>query len=94
MILCFIGMNCVTLAMERPTIPPDSAERMFLITTGYIFTFIFTVEMTLKVIANGCFLGSGAYFKDGWNVLDGVLVIISLVNVIMELFVSRGTEHT
>ncbi|KAH7711781.1 Protein CCA-1 a [Aphelenchoides avenae] len=88
MILCFIGMNCVTLAMERPTIPPDSAERMFLITTGYIFTFIFTVEMTLKVIANGCFLGSGAYFKDGWNVLDGVLVIISLINVIMELFVS------
>ncbi|PIO71442.1 transporter, cation channel family protein, partial [Teladorsagia circumcincta] len=39
-----------------------------------------------QVIANGCVLGRGAYFKDGWNILDGILVIISLVNVLFELF--------
>uniref|UniRef100_A0A915CTA5 Ion transport domain-containing protein n=1 Tax=Ditylenchus dipsaci TaxID=166011 RepID=A0A915CTA5_9BILA len=87
-VLMFIGINCVTLAMERPSIPPGSPERMFLTTAGYVFTLIFTVEMSLKVIANGCFLGEGAYFKDGWNILDGVLVIISLINVLMEFFVS------
>lgn len=76
--------------MERPSIPPHSAERMFLNVTSYIFTTIFTIEMMLKVIANSCFLGRGAYFKDGWNILDGVLVIISLTNVTMELFVSGG----
>uniref|UniRef100_A0A915MCL9 Ion transport domain-containing protein n=4 Tax=Meloidogyne TaxID=189290 RepID=A0A915MCL9_MELJA len=83
-----ICLNCVTLAMERPSIPPQSAERFFLSITGYAFTLIFTLEMVAKIIANGCFYGSDAYFKDGWNILDGCLVLISLVNVIMEIFVS------
>ena len=87
-ILVFIGINCITLAMERPSIPPKSYERMFLTISGYIFTLIFSVEMSLKVIANGCMFGAGSYFKDGWNVLDGILVIISLVNILMECFVS------
>ena len=43
-----------------------------------------------QVIANGCIFGDGAYFKDGWNVLDGILVIISLVNVGFEIFVTGG----
>ncbi|EPB80570.1 transporter, cation channel family protein [Ancylostoma ceylanicum] len=85
-ILVFIGINCITLAMERPSIPPQSFERKFLTFSGYVFTFIFTLEMAMKVIANGCMLGRGAYFKDGWNILDGILVIISLVNVLFELF--------
>lgn len=89
-VLAFIGVNCITLAMERPSIPPRSAERLFLTVTGYVFTFIFTAEMTMKVIANGCFMGKGSYFKDGWNVLDGILVIISLINLLMEMFVSGG----
>ncbi|VDM64230.1 unnamed protein product [Angiostrongylus costaricensis] len=85
-ILVFIGINCITLAMERPSIPPHSVERKFLTFSSYVFTLIFTVEMAMKVIANGCVLGRGAYFKDGWNILDGILVIISLVNVLFELF--------
>ncbi|VDO22682.1 unnamed protein product [Haemonchus placei] len=85
-ILVFIGINCITLAMERPSIPPQSLERKFLTFSGYVFTIIFTLEMAMKVIANGCVLGRGAYFKDGWNILDGILVIISLVNVLFELF--------
>ncbi|CAJ0564538.1 unnamed protein product, partial [Mesorhabditis spiculigera] len=88
-ILFMIGINCVTLAMERPSIPPDSIERKFLNVTGYIFTIIFSMEMFLKVMANGCFMGKGAYFKDGWNILDGILVVISLVNVLFE-FVASG----
>ncbi|VDM47025.1 unnamed protein product [Toxocara canis] len=86
-ILFFIGINCITLAMERPSIPPKSVERQFLTLSGYVFTVIFTIEMTLKVVANGCLIGPGAYFKDGWNILDGTLVIISLVNVGFELLV-------
>ncbi|CEF71384.1 Voltage-dependent calcium channel, T-type, alpha-1 subunit family and Ion transport domain and Voltage-dependent channel, four helix bundle domain-containing protein [Strongyloides ratti] len=86
-VLVFIGINCITLAMERPSIPPDSLERKFLTIIGYIFTIIFTLEMSLKVIANGCLFGRGAYFKDGWNILDGILVIISLINIIFEMLV-------
>ncbi|GFT95624.1 voltage-dependent T-type calcium channel subunit alpha-1H [Nephila pilipes] len=51
-ILIFIASNCVTLAMERPTIPPDSYERLFLTGTNYIFIIVFTFEMIVKVGAS------------------------------------------
>lgn len=48
-ILLFIALNCITLAMERPNIPPNCAERYFLSTANYIFTVVFTIEMFVKV---------------------------------------------
>lgn len=48
-ILLFIALNCITLAMERPNIPPSCPERYFLSTANYIFTVVFTVEMFVKV---------------------------------------------
>lgn len=51
-ILLFIALNCITLAMERPNIPPNCAERYFLSTANYVFTFVFTLEMFVKVKIN------------------------------------------
>lgn len=48
-VLLFIGLNCITLAMERPNIPPDSVERIFLSSANYIFTVVFAAEMFVKV---------------------------------------------
>ncbi|XP_055342711.1 voltage-dependent T-type calcium channel subunit alpha-1G-like isoform X2 [Paramacrobiotus metropolitanus] len=84
-ILLCIGLNCITLAMERPSIPPYSTEREILIVSNYIFTIIFTVEMALKTIGHGLFLGSHPYTSSSWNVMDGILVAISLVDVFIGL---------
>lgn len=48
-ILLFIALNCITLAMERPNIPNNCPERYFLATANYVFTFVFTLEMFVKV---------------------------------------------
>jgi len=88
LVLCFIGLNCVTLAMERPHIPPDSVERLFLTVTNYVFTVVFGLEMLLKVIAVGLFYGEKAYFTSGWNIMDGLLVSVSVVDVLMSLLSS------
>lgn len=48
-VLLFIALNCITLAMERPNIPPDSKERAFLSSANYVFTVVFAVEMLIKV---------------------------------------------
>lgn len=48
-VLLFIGLNCITLAMERPNIPPDSTERLFLLCANYVFTVVFALEMFVKV---------------------------------------------
>lgn len=49
LVLFFIALNCITLAMERPNIPPDSVERFFLSTANYVFTVVFGLEMFIKV---------------------------------------------
>lgn len=51
-VLLFIALNCITLAMERPNIPPDSKERLFLSSANYVFTVVFALEMFVKVNYN------------------------------------------
>ncbi|XP_053687605.1 voltage-dependent T-type calcium channel subunit alpha-1G [Sabethes cyaneus] len=84
-ILLFIALNCITLAMERPNIPPNCPERYFLSTANYVFTAVFAVEMFIKVVATGMFYGPDAYFTSGWNIMDGSLVIISIIDLLMSL---------
>ncbi|XP_045772342.1 voltage-dependent T-type calcium channel subunit alpha-1G-like isoform X3 [Maniola jurtina] len=84
-VLLFIALNCITLAMERPNIPPDSKERSFLSTANYVFTVVFAAEMFIKVVASGMFYGPDAYFTSGWNIMDGSLVIISIIDLLMSL---------
>lgn len=50
LVLFFIALNCITLAMERPNIPPHSVERKFLAAANYVFTVVFGVEMFIKVM--------------------------------------------
>ncbi len=45
----------------------------------YVFLVIFTLEAVLKVIAYGFLLHPGAYLRNGWNILDFVIVIIGWV---------------
>ncbi|KAG8239539.1 hypothetical protein J437_LFUL019258 [Ladona fulva] len=91
-VLLFIALNCITLAMERPNIPPDAKERLFLATANYIFTAVFALEMFIKVIATGMLYGTDAYFTSGWNIMDGSLVIISIVDLLMSMF-SEGSPR-
>merc|ERR1719482_1374691 len=54
-----------------------------------IFTVLFTIEMVLKIVAMGFWKSktptkytlSTAYMRDGWNILDFFIVIISILAV-------------
>ena len=88
-VLLFISLNCITLAMERPKIPPKSFEREFLSAANYMFTAVFAMEMLIKVIAKGLFYGKEAYFKNGWNIMDGILVGVSLFDIVLSFFAHK-----
>lgn len=45
---------------------------------NYIFTAIFTLEAIIKIIAYHTF-----YFKQGWNIFDFIIVIISYITLII-----------
>ncbi|XP_039472111.1 voltage-dependent T-type calcium channel subunit alpha-1H-like isoform X1 [Oreochromis aureus] len=87
-ILFFILLNCVTIAMERPSINPKSMERLILNASCCVFTAVFLIEMVIKVIALGLVIGKGSYCRSYWNLMDGFLVILSLTNFIITLVTS------
>ena len=47
-----------------------------------VFTTIFTLEMLTKVVAMGFLVNKGSYLRDGWNVMDFIVVVISLVSLL------------
>ncbi|XP_061119917.1 voltage-dependent T-type calcium channel subunit alpha-1G isoform X1 [Syngnathus typhle] len=91
-VLVIIFLNCITIAMERPRIDPASAERIFLTLSNYIFTAIFVTEMTVKVVALGWCFGDKAYLRSSWNILDGMLVMISVIDILVSLISNSGTK--
>ena len=60
-------------------------ERKILTQSNYVFTIIFSIEMLAKVLAKGFCCGENTYMKSGWNVMDGSLVIVSLVDMLITL---------
>uniref|UniRef100_A0A8C4MFJ5 Calcium voltage-gated channel subunit alpha1 G n=1 Tax=Equus asinus asinus TaxID=83772 RepID=A0A8C4MFJ5_EQUAS len=91
-VLVIIFLNCITIAMERPKIDPHSAERIFLTLSNYIFTAVFLAEMTVKVVALGWCFGEQAYLRSSWNVLDGLLVLISIIDILVSMVSDSGTK--
>uniref|UniRef100_A0AAQ6A5U3 Ion transport domain-containing protein n=1 Tax=Amphiprion ocellaris TaxID=80972 RepID=A0AAQ6A5U3_AMPOC len=91
-VLLFIFLNCITIALERPDIQPHSMERIFLSVSNYIFTVIFVGEMMIKVVAMGLYFGNGVYLQSSWNVLDGLLVFVSLVDILVSLASTGGNR--
>uniref|UniRef100_A0A669QXI7 Voltage-dependent L-type calcium channel subunit alpha n=1 Tax=Phasianus colchicus TaxID=9054 RepID=A0A669QXI7_PHACC len=80
LILATIFANCVALGVYIPFPEDDSnAEQV-----EYVFLIIFTVETFLKIIAYGLVLHPSAYIRNGWNLLDFVIVIVGLFSVILE----------
>ncbi|EDV26574.1 uncharacterized protein TRIADDRAFT_23340, partial [Trichoplax adhaerens] len=82
---CII-LNTILMSMYQPLeeynskVPAQNID-------NYVFTCIFTTEMTLKLIAFG-FTG---YIQSKWNVFDGIVVIISLVDLLLE-FISISSN--
>ncbi|XP_074485718.1 voltage-dependent T-type calcium channel subunit alpha-1H-like [Sebastes fasciatus] len=91
-ILLFIFLNCITIALERPDIPSNSMERVFLSVSNYIFTVIFVGEMMIKVVALGMYFGKGVYLQSSWNILDGLLVFVSLVDILVSIASAGGNR--
>ncbi|XP_043535433.1 voltage-dependent T-type calcium channel subunit alpha-1I isoform X4 [Chiloscyllium plagiosum] len=91
-VLAFIFLNCITVALERPEIDQGSTERIFLSVSNYFFTAIFVAEMTLKVVSLGFYIGDQAYLRSSWNILDGFLVFVSLIDIVVSLASAGGAK--
>lgn len=81
MILSILG-NSICLAMND--FEDDNNLTLWnqrLDVADQIFTYIYTAEAVLKIIAFGFILHKKSYLRDPWNVLDFIVVIIGLISL-------------
>lgn len=82
-IILSILVNCIFLCLWDPLDLDETSPRNLLLNRAdLVFQIIFTIEMVMKHIAWGAFFGKGAYWKDSWNIIDGVLVLLGWVTYI------------
>ena len=69
-----IGLNSLFLAMYDP-LDKDGEWNKSCDRAGNAFTVLFSIEMMIKMIAQGVVLNKGSYMRDGfWNLLDLLVV--------------------
>ncbi|XP_056591028.1 calcium channel, voltage-dependent, L type, alpha 1D subunit, a isoform X10 [Triplophysa dalaica] len=94
-ILIAIFANCMALAVYIPFPEDDSnSTNHDLETVEYAFLVIFTIETFLKIIAYGLVMHQNAYVRNGWNMLDFVIVVIGLFSVVLEVLTKDGEKDT
>ncbi|KAM8933727.1 sodium channel protein type 2 subunit alpha-like isoform 3-T3 [Pelodytes ibericus] len=72
--ICIV-LNTLFMAMEHF---PMTDEFSYVLSAGnLVFTGIFTAEMVFKLIA----LDPYYYFQEGWNIFDGIIVSLSLMEL-------------
>mmetsp|Transcript_52829 Transcript_52829/g.115395 ORF Transcript_52829/g.115395 Transcript_52829/m.115395 type:complete len:2203 (-) Transcript_52829:222-6830(-) len=95
-ILCLIVIASVCLAMESPTMDKDSKLYLALWIVEKVTITFFIMEMGLKIQAYGALRGKpdlppgspGPYFRQGWNLIDFVVVLFGVIDVFTSAFIS------
>ncbi|CEG50199.1 voltage-gated ion channel superfamily [Plasmopara halstedii] len=79
-----IVLSSIALAVDNPLANPESALATFLKGLDKALAIIFAIEMVIKIVAMGLVMHKGAYLRNGWNIIDGVIVVSSLIMLVAE----------
>jgi len=82
-ILHLIGINSLFMALEEPVLT-ESYAKATLKLFGDVVSALFIAECVLKVFVMGFVVGKKTYLRDSFNVLDFVIVVISIAAWILE----------
>lgn len=80
-VLAVILLSSVSLAVDSPLNDPASTLVTVLRVLDIMWAVFFTAETTAKVVANGLLSTEQAYLKSGWNVLDVIVVAVSIFSL-------------
>jgi hypothetical protein len=75
-VFCSICVNAVLLAMDNPL--STKGDEFFAI-AELLFNVLFTIEFIIKLIALSGFGKIGGYYRDSWNKLDFVVLLVSWI---------------
>ena len=84
-VLLVVLLSSVSLALENPIAPPDTALPRALEVIDVVVVALFTAESLLKIFAYGFVSHEGAYLRrDAWNRLDFFIVVCGIATVVLK----------
>lgn len=81
-ILFLIIISSLAMAVDNPLKNPAAVLSQILYYMNIFCTCVFLIEMITKKIADGAICGKNAYWRKGWNMLDGLVVTISVIDLL------------
>lgn len=73
--ICMTTLSCGSMMFETPT--HRVMETPILQVTDYLFVISMSIELVLKILADGIFFTPKAYMKDIASILDLFIYIVS-----------------
>ena len=84
-LVVLIGASSVTLALDSPTVEPASDLGVALLVANYVFTLVFALEACARFLAYDPLDPRRGYLTSAFNLLDLVIVVISLISLCPEM---------
>jgi hypothetical protein len=85
MVLSIIG-NSIVLALADYTDEDNLTEwNQKLDLADQVFTIIYVIEASVKIVAFGFIIHRKSYLRDPWNVIDFIVVVIGIISLIPNL---------
>ena len=80
--MTLIALSSLKLATDTymDGLPPESKVIVVSEICDSVFTWAFTLECLIKILALGFAMDDGSYLRDSWNQLDFFIVITSLID--------------
>ena len=82
-VLVLIFVSCVLLACDSPGLDPVSTEAVTLYYLDLATTVLYSVEMACRLVVFGVWVGDRAALKNGWNVMELLIVLVSIASTIV-----------
>ena len=77
-----IIISSVQLAFDSPVSDPNSKLNKSMNILNYVMTFMFTVEVIIRIISKGFLLnGKKSYLRSAANILDFVIVVFAILDI-------------
>ena len=80
-IIVLILISICLIASENPSGEGSDVKLKVYLILDFTFTTLFTLEMLLKMVAQGVYKTQRSYMHSSWNRLDFLIVVVSLLSI-------------
>jgi small-conductance mechanosensitive channel len=84
-IFYMIAVNSVVLILDQPFLENEYTKRTITMLSN-VLSAIFIAECVIKIFVMGLICGKTTYLREGFNVLDCCIVLISIADFLLDYF--------